>query len=712
MAESGKVGKRAARRAALLAKFKPVARKRLERLSADLVAIESGGAGEDVREEVARELHTLKGEARLVGLGALSTLAHRLEDLYTAVRGREVDRDVFDVLLAGVDVLTLLLEAPSEGALAEDAEARVARRRATDIGDTLRVDSRQLHQLTRMVGELTQDQRRRERGERRLRELSETFQHELAKLADAVSENAARNGHEPALAEVLAAQQLLRSDLHAALGELCEQHFDEGLRIGLLEERLRELRMRPLALLFQTLPRAVRDLARELGKEVELELRGAAVALDQRVLDGIREPLLHLVRNAVDHGIESPEERRRGGKDEQARLTVTAAQSGAQVTLTVTDDGAGVDPARIVRLAVERRAVSAAEAAGMSREERLRLIFQHGFSTRDEATELSGRGVGLDVVRRRVESLGGSVRVRSDRGRGTRFDLVMPVSMVLQRLLVVSAGEHRLAVPALAVVRIVRAAPGDIRTAAGNEVYPHESSVLPIVDLAGLLGTVSSPHDPPGGTAAGNESAGVLLVLLEHEQAWVALKVREALGEEALVHHRIDPFLDAQRLIVATAVGSDGRMVLILNVAELFDQARTGLRGRRARRAEKERHTVLVAEDSQLTRVMLAEILQGRGCEVLEAAHGREAIEMAAAQCPDLILLDLDMPVMNGFDTLAALRAAPPTDTVPVVVLSGRGSEEDMARCAELGADAYLIKSSFQETELLATLERFLSSDE
>lgn len=735
----GDEAKKAARRQALLEKFRSISAGRLERLNLALLELEKDPGQTEAAEEALREIHTLKGEAKLLGFAVVSTLAHKTEELlvFAQDRGFRVASEVFDTILAGFDGMGTLLQdeegfgfdlelyaeqaaelvaAPDEAeSPAPEAKEKPAAepdpgpRRKVRPADTVFVDLGRVDRLTELVGDLVQDQARREQMNGRLRELAAAWREKLEQALDVVIGAATsmdasaetRRLRVERVRELLGEQRQTLAGFEAALAEQDEATFEEGLRVGQIEEGFREIRMRPLSALFGVFPRAVRDLAQELGKDVEVEVRGEAVAVDQRIHERIREPLLHLLRNAVDHGLETPAERRAAGKGATGRLQLVASQHGAHVAIAVADDGRGIDAAKLRRSAAERGLLSARETEEMNDHESLQLIFRRGLSTREAASEVSGRGIGMDVVKHEVEGLGGSIRVASDPGLGTSVHLVIPISLAFQRLLLLEEGGRTYGLPAASVTRLLRLGPEDVRLAAGSEVFDLESEVLPLVDLAAILG--GSRED------AGERRAPVMV--LGHGTSRVGLRVSSFLGERALVHKNLDPFLDGVPLVSGAAFQGDGRPVLILSVPEVVTAARVALgRGRRAgpRRERRSERVVLVVDDSELTRVMLVEILRGLGHRVLEAANGRQAVEALVTDPADLVLLDLDMPVMDGFEFLEALRSEGRHATLPVVVFSARGSEEDKRRCLELGADAYLVKSAFQEADLVRTVGRFL----
>lgn len=740
MADAAKIE---ARRARLLERFRTLSHERLERLNRTLVALENRSADRpsadpESAEETSRELHTLKGEAKLLGFTTLSTLAHATEDFFERLRGVrfQVDKPSFDAVLAAFDLLDALVDTdPGEDTELEGRAGRAAeelaglefvavdarpkpspttqqpterrRRRA----ERTQVALYQIDRLTEIVGSLVEDHAQRGRRHREMLRLADAWHRALESrdllFADGRSFPAALRDQ---LRTGIDQETALLAELRATLRRQDDAAFEESLRLERLEDGLQEVRLQPLGSLFGALPRAARDLAHELGKEVALELEGESIAVDQRVLEALREPLLHLLRNAVDHGIEAPEARRDAGKPTAGRLHLVAAQEGASAVITLRDDGAGIDLAKVRERAIGLGLTTTEAAAERSPRQVYEWLFRPGFSTRERATEISGRGIGMDVVRTGVEALGGTIDVDSTVGRGTTFRLQVPISSAFERVLVIEENGVRYALPSASVERLVQIDSAALLRLGGGIAFHLGDEILPMVDLAEVV--ESSADDAQSRSA---------VVVLGRGLRRFGLRVEILIGERSLVRKPPDPFLGERPLILGTAQ-VEGRPVLVLSVHALLAFVHRAPRPASARAASADAASddtasgdlasrILLVDDSELTRSVLAEIVRGRGLQVIEAGHGREALEILAAEIPDLVLLDLDMPMMNGFELLKVLRGREATRDLPVVVFSSRGSDEDKTRCAQLGADAYLVKSTFQEADLLQTIERFLAAN-
>jgi len=467
-----------------------------------------------------------------------------------------------------------------------------------------------------------------------------------------------------------------------------------------LDDELRRVRMLPFADACQGLDRTVRDLAHAAGKDVDLVIEGGTVELDRSILEGLKDPLRHLVRNAVDHGAEPPDERRRAGKPPRARLTVTAVFRGAHVEVGVADDGRGLDLEGL-RQQLHRRGLP--EPA--DERELARAIFLPGLSTSRLITDVSGRGVGLDVVKSRVEGLHGTVDVTFTPGKGTRFALAVPLTLTTLRALLVEAGGQPFALAGTNVQKLVRVGPEDLVSVAGREMLRLGDAPLPVAGLAEALGL--RPRAPAVPSA---RRPAVIVAAGEKRMAFV---VDEFLAEQEIVIKNLGARVRRVRQISGATILPSGRIALVLNVANLIRAAlgRTpaaGIAAAPAGPAVRARRRLLVADDSVTTRTLEKSILEAAGYEVVTAADGAAAWQLLHERGADLLVSDVEMPRMDGFALAEAVRASKRFAQLPIVLVTARESEADKARGAAVGADAYLVKSAFDQKNLLETIAQLL----
>jgi two-component system chemotaxis sensor kinase CheA len=471
---------------------------------------------------------------------------------------------------------------------------------------------------------------------------------------------------------------------------------------GSLDEEVRRVRLLPFAEACQGLDRMVRDLAQAGGKEVALVVEGGSVELDRSILEGLKDPLRHLVRNAVDHGAETPAERRAAGKSPLVHVTVSANLRGGQVEVVVADDGRGIDLEALRQQLRRRRLPEPADDRDLAQ-----AVFLPGLSTTRLITDVSGRGVGLDVVKARVEAMHGNVVLSWVPGRGTCFTLAVPLTLTTLRALLVRAGGHTFAFVAASVLKLVRVNPAEaLRTVEGRRLLTLGGPPLPVASLAEVLGLASEPAVAQGKVPAIIVAAG---------DRQMAFLVDDLLDEQGVVIKGLGARIRRLRHVVAATLLPSGEIALVLNTGNLI---RTAL----ARRADAPRlhpapavapaaaarKRILVVDDSITTRTLERSILEAAGYEVEVAADGAAAWQLLQEHSADLILSDVDMPRMDGFALTEAVRASPRFHELPVILVTARESQEDRARGSAVGADAYLGKSAFDQQNLLATLAQLV----
>jgi two-component system chemotaxis sensor kinase CheA len=466
-----------------------------------------------------------------------------------------------------------------------------------------------------------------------------------------------------------------------------------------LEQEVMAVRLLPISTVYSGLPRAVRDLSQSTGKAVRLELRGEGVELDRKVLELINDPLMHLVRNAVDHGIEPPAERERLGKPAQGLIEVSAEAAGGEVRVIVSDDGRGMEPRRIRERAVRMGLMSADAAARLSDAEALELSFVPGFSTAHSVTEISGRGVGMDVVRANLVELGGQASLESQPGHGTRVILSLPLTLVTTQVVLVKVGEASFALPASACQGTIWVRREQLRALEGQPTIEQDGRTVAVIALGDLLGVEALRP------LAGEERAPALLV--GGAQRPVALVVDELLDEREAVVKPLGALLAGQRRFGGAVQLGDGSLVLLLNPLLLTQSARPAPI---LSRAPSVRRRVLVTDDSFATRELIRSILESAGYNVTVAVDGQHALEQLRAEPFELVVSDVEMPRLNGMELVASMRADPALHGIPAVLLTSLASEQDRRRGMEAGAQAYIVKSQFDQESLLDVVRQLVGA--
>ncbi len=692
-------------------------------------------------EEAFREVHSLKGAARAVAAGELESLCQEMETVFAGLKEDrlQLERELLDLLFLAADLATDRVrevgrEAPAEIAtlLAEATrrlgEAAQGRRAAPPPfvrsaeappagpeGDTLRVGAGRLAEVLVQAEELHTDRVAARLQLDRLRDLLaglERLDRRLA-LAGAAGrelrrDRAGAGGREER--SLLRLRELLAEDRQAAavLEDEARQLLRHGashyrsleMKVDTLLAAVRETLMLPVANLLEQLPRVVRDLSRESGKGADLELTGGEVPIDRRILEELRDPLLHLLRNTIDHGLEPAEERGRQGKPERGRirLAVTTPAPG-RVLFTLSDDGRGLDTGKLKEAAVRGGLLSPEQAEALDDWQAAELSFASGISTTGKITTVSGRGLGLAIVREKVERLGGEVRVRSRPGEGTEFQLEIPAVLAAFRGILVRLGEARFIFPATAVERVLRTSREHIAVMENREVIELAGETLPVVRLEQPLGL-------PLRLRSGEEA--LTLVLTAAPRGKAAFAVDEVVAEREFLVKGLGKQLVKVTNYSGAALLGDGGIALILDPDELLRNAARPAPAAAPAAAEPGagRRRVLVVEDSITARTLLRNILEGAGYAVVTAVDGAEALQRLASAVFDVVVSDVEMPRLDGFQLTRRIRED--YGRLPVILVTGLERPEERARGLDAGADAYLVKSRFDQGNLLEILGRLL----
>jgi two-component system chemotaxis sensor kinase CheA len=522
----------------------------------------------------------------------------------------------------------------------------------------------------------------------------------------ALEQGSSAAGTSAGVAALLKTQRERFEAAGTALATLAQSAQQDARTIGKLVDNLlqgsRSLLLMPFSTLSTGYPGMVADLCRDLGKQAAISLHGESVELDKRILDELKDPLLHLLRNCLDHGIEPPDERVRRGKPAQGTVSISASHGDAgKVDIVVTDDGGGIDAAAVRAAAVRHGLLNEEEAARLGDAESRELIFRSAISTRATVTRLSGRGLGLAIVREKVEKLGGRVAVDSVPGRGTTFRMSLPVLMAAFRGVLVEACGRCFVAPSAHVERVARVASGEVKTVEGRESVAIAGKPLMLARLGDLL-------EIAGNAPSAGEAYLSVLVLVFGGQR-IACAVDAILGEqEVLVKPLKKPLVRVRNISGATVLES-GRIAPVLNIPDLLRSTQT-IRHRPSAAALRvdSKKAVLVAEDSITSRMLIAGILEAAGYQVSTAVDGIDAITQLRSGSFDLLVSDVDMPRLDGFGLTSTVRADKRLADLPIVLVTARETNEDRERGVDAGANAYIVKRSLEQSGLLEAVRRLL----
>lgn len=734
--------------------FSQEAEEHLQTIASGLVEIEKGNAPSDrqaVMESVYRAAHSLKGAARSVNLTGIATLCQSMENVFAALkRGVMTPRaEDFDVLQRAVDRMAEMLAAPVGGPepdpialageldrLAPPAPAPPRPTPATDLplgpaaphtpkagtadgpaaappaaADTIRIATAKLDAILLQAEELISVKLA---AEQRIAELAETLatleawktEHEQGGTGTGcpaygpapAARSAAFEGDRARLRE-------LHTRLRALLTALRADRRATGVLVDQLLDDTKTVLMLPFSNLFQALPRMVRDLAREQGKEVDLVLSGGETEIDKRILERMKDPLIHLLRNCVDHGLEPADVRRTRNKRPAGTIAVHVSPAeGNRVLIRVSDDGAGIDTARLRQAAVRNGVLSTAEAEALDEEAARALMFRSGVSTSARVTDLSGRGLGMAIVKEAVDKMGGTVVSDTTPGQGTTFRIALPLTLATFHGLMLQEYGGLFGIPTSNVEHALRVRKEDVRSVENRETIQVDGAPVALMRLGQALGMAPSRE-------SADPRPFLSVVVLACGSQRMAFAVDRLLHEQEILLKGLGRQLVRVRNIAGATVLGSGKVVPVLNVADLFKSAVMAASPSvvtRAPAAPAPRKSLLVVEDSITSRMLLKSILASAGFDVQTVVDGVEAWDALQERTFDAVVSDIEMPRLNGFDLTARIRGDAKLAELPVVLVTSLESKPDRERGIEVGANAYIVKSSFEQSNLLDVVRRLI----
>ncbi len=480
-----------------------------------------------------------------------------------------------------------------------------------------------------------------------------------------------------------------------------------GMMVDNLLNEMKNMAMLPFSTLLDLFPRMVREIARDQGKQVNLSLSGGEIEIDRRILEEMKDPLTHILRNSIDHGIEAPQSRKSLGKPEKGTILIAISQTeGNKIDLVISDDGSGIDLVRVKEKAVRLGIFSSADLEKMEEEKVLSLILRSGVSTSPMITELSGRGLGLAIVAEKVENLGGKLTIRNDPGKGTTFKVKLPVTVATFRGILIRVGERLFVLPSANVKRTLRVHRDDVKTVENMATVPMNGRAVSLVYLAHLLHIEKSSRlEEP--------SSYITAAVLGSGDEQVAFAVDEVLGEQEVLVKSLGKQLISVRHIAGATILGSGKVVPVLNVHDLLKapaEMSGAVRAERADMKDQEmvKKSILVAEDSITSRMLLKNILEGAGYAVATAVDGQDAFAALKNEPFDLLVSDVEMPRMDGFQLTAHIRKEKTLEDLPVVLVTSLESREDREKGMVAGANAYIVKGGFDQNNLLDVIDKLL----
>ena len=705
-----------------------------------MLKLEKNPNAKDAAVNIARNAHSLKGAAMTIGISEMAHLCHTMEDLMEEIRDERIPAEskVFDALFQANDANKAVLEdlaasstvsvdidaavhcmeeiICSEGGLPDTPSGNTKPHKTASIPstnrisyDSVRVSTKKVDRFLNIAVEMVITRNRIQSFREQLDELEEVQTKQRSRLSLLVKdiENSSTGMPYPAapLKELLQSQQQ---------GEKRLEQFSEGFHetverlshlVDETQQLVMDIRMLPVSLLFNPFSRYVRDLSHEKKKSIDLVIKGEKTLIDKRAIEELSDPLLHLIRNAIDHGMDSVLDRKAAHKDERGKITLRAFQGIDKTIIEVIDDGPGIDKDRIKQKALEKKILTEEESKHMLDDEVFDLLFLPGFSTAEMVTELSGRGVGMDVVKTNVEKLNGSVEISTTVGKGTIVRIALPLTLATAKAFLVRCSEHILAIPIFSAIQVLRLSRENIQTIKGREAVYWQGEIIP---GARLDATLSLPEVPT------EESHGKTpLLLLRHGGKKIAFQVDEVIGVEQIVMRNLGTHLGRLPVFSGSSILGTGEIALIIDVARLFTMAQIKAGNLFLERNMPEtpsdtRQRILLVEDQITTRLLEKSILEAAGFWVETAENGTDALGKLEGAPFHLVITDVQMPKMDGFTLTSTLKKDSRFSHIPVIIVTSLEREEERKQGLLAGADAFLLKKSFNQESLIHTIRTLI----
>ena len=747
-------------------KFVDENRDRIQKLNRAILAFEKDASNLELLKEIMREVHTLKGTARMMGFVDIVTLSHKAEDIFVKIKegGLQPTKRLYDIVFQALDMIANMVESKlkdvrsttnveemcsrlevvlrasglpgkeevsqrkADEVVSEIAESKIVENKppsvlpvepegkgaASEVNipqegkKTIRIGLDKIEALYNHLVELIMTQMTFRQRYEDMTKLNQYAKQLKTIKAETGADLGSHESNNKKLHQIITRYNRVEDLFLREITRHADAYEADVVKLDAVTEGIRQqvmsMRMQPISTIFDLATRLVRDLSRQFNKEVDLVVSGTDVELDNNIIEILKAPLVHLLRNAIDHGIEEPSLRTSLGKKEAGVIALSAKQEGGDVLITVEDDGKGIDKERVKETAIHKGLLSEEEAKKVSDEEIYEIITKPGFSTSKIITDTSGRGVGMDVVKTVVDRLNGSLILESTKGHGARFILKVPATIALINVLILRVGNMTLAVPSAGVNSAVHIIGKDISTLEGKASAFIEGQTIPLIHMSDIFMLAKEERGRDG---------RVPIIISRSDRGKIGFIVSEFLYEKEIVFQEFKGYLKRPRYFSGVATLGTGEIVLILNIQELV-KARD-LSGvspitevSKGVKPQVKKNAILVAEDSMITAELEKNILVNAGYEVDVAIDGIDAMDKLHGKKYDLLVTDIDMPRMDGFELTSKVRADKRLKDLPVVVVTVREKVEDKRKGIEVGADAYILKKEFDQSNLLNTIKRLI----
>lgn len=720
----------------LLQIFKAEAEDYLNILNDGLIALDEHPDDRTI-EEMFRTTHSLKGAARAVNFSAVEELCQAIESLFAKLKNHELEltENILDVLIKAIDHLNELLnennfeaicdsdildalhsatagkarskpvaKSPSKKVVKAEERSAPAQPKSTEekkSEETIRIPYQNLRELFAQSEDLINIKIKYKFYLEQIHSISNKLdlilknRQESLKGRSVVSESRAFAQSMDRFKEL----DQLKKDVEILKKHLENDHFQTTAMIDNHLEDIKQLMMFPFSTITNYLERSTKTIAREMKKKIELRIYGKEIKIDKHTLELLKDPLIHLIRNSLDHGIEPPEERKMRGKPENGKIVIEVLPPKDQsITIKISDDGRGLDVDKIKQKAIEKKLVSEQELNNMDESQVVSLIFRSGFSTKSEVSKLSGRGLGMAVVLENIEKLGGSLKVENYFPNGSTFYLNIPLSFATSQGILIQVNDLRMIIPTKFVRQPVRIKAKKLKTVDKQFVLNLNGDNIPLFSLASLISLPESDHDA-------DEFINILILKLDQEQQ-IAVSVDKILDEKEIILKKLNPPLEKVPFLSGVTILGDGALVPVLNVHDIFNACQTVEKS--VSREEKKAKRILAVEDSITSRVLLKNILESAGFEVKTVVNGKQAWDVLKKETFDLIISDVEMPEMDGVTLTRKIKSNARLKSIPVLLLTSLGSEEDKKKGLEAGANAYFVKKDFKQKSLFDLINKLI----
>lgn len=725
----------------LLATFADELNEQCQSITTDLLNLEKNQHDDATIQSIFRSAHNIKGAARGIGVKDVGEIAHHLETLFTNIqkKSKTLTPTLIDRCLEAVDNMRISLQAfidkkplsfdlneflarltSDEPVSSSKEPANPTKKQQTSTvvstpnkdSESIRVAINNLDRVSSLTEEVQVTKIALDDHYSELNKLTmKSKQLELTwkeagvlihGLSSLENENALQQIYSDSADGFIEISNTLRQ-----LNQNMRRHLNEltSLSNALLEE-VRLLRLIPASTLFSTFPRTVREIAQELNKQVEIDITGESrVKMDKMVLEGLQDPINHLLRNAIDHGIEKPDIRQAKGKPPVGHIHIDVREQGDTILISISDDGAGIDIPHIAKTAIAKQIMTEAECAHASDETLLDLIFRPGFTTKEIITDVSGRGIGMDVVKSNIDNLKGQIHIQTEKDKGTTFYLRVPLTLASERGLLIQSGGQPFVIPTNLIERVLHLSPSDIIDVEATQAILIDKIPIPLRTLSDVLG-LPRKHISKQDTLS--------IIVLKKGWHAIALFVEEILNEREIVIKSLQTPLSNIPCIAGGTLGGDGQVIIVLNSNDLIDRAlhigksspitlsdETSV-------AAPSRPRILVVDDSITTRTLEKNILENKNYHVTVAVNGKEAWDLLQNQTFSLLITDVSMPIMDGFTLTERVKQSEALRNMPVIIVTSLGSDAEKKRGIDVGANAYIIKNEFESDKLLQIVEQLV----